>query len=854
MNIGKQVAGGAGKVAGGAGNIAKTAGRMATSAVKDVGKTVASTAVNAGKTVGSNVVNVTQTVGKTTGNITKTVASTAVNTTKSVASTAVNTAQNVVSTTGNVAKTVATTGASAAIGIGAGGAGIIGNTLGGALRMTMINPRRRGKYSGGRRMLKKQDSRLAWESRVTAPCIKLDLIIECQNLPKKSSFEQSDSFCVVWEIPSGHRQIGTINKKKVTKLPAKHEKEIGRTEVCRESKNPKFTKTLRLEYKFQEEQYYVIRVYNEDLQYSSDLKEHDYIGGCIFSLGELMGAGGCSIARPLTNHKKERHNNGGTENDMNLNNLSLHNNKSNHHIISKNTAYLIIVGQEIIETREVLEFRFSGQDLGSLEKKRNRVQVAKEFIGTIEKVNVAKQILDKFNLYFQLQKLNQNDLSWEVVWKSEVVKDNKNPTWLTARIPLQSLCDSDDPDTPIRINIYDWNRSSPDELVGFVETSITNLTQQMKRGIPVLNVRVEKNRLLRGLKLKKAGILKVLKANVLQIPSMLQFISGGCRMDLVFAVDCTIANGDWRDESSQHYHSSAFLNDYQAAIHKIATVFQGFEGEKDYGLWGYGAIINNIKVDTYFSMGKDLTNADKLVEAYDKTFSDDNTLFGLGTRSNFQPVIQAAMFRANKQNKISQCYTTLVILTTGQLDDIIESIDAVCEAAEDAPLSIVIIGVGGAFDFQMIEVLLGLAEPDGKLKNSIKVPVARDVVNFLSFHDHEGNASKVVVDALREVPEQFVQYFLNAGIQPNPPKALPDFTNLDAANNNRMNDPRTNNHNNKAITNNKEHPNNNHNNNRKKNGKVSNKLSNGGGVKKKKKRQKRNNDDDDDVSDLEDDD
>jgi hypothetical protein len=93
-----------------------------------------------------------------------------------------------------------------------------------------------------------------------------------------------------------------------------------------------------------------------------------------------------------------------------------------------------LVGQEIIETREVMEFRFSGQDLGLLERKHKMVltkdllesvqklgkKMTKEMLENMQKVNIAKNVLDKFNPFFRLEKLNPEDQSWTVVWKSEV--------------------------------------------------------------------------------------------------------------------------------------------------------------------------------------------------------------------------------------------------------------------------------------------------------------------------------------------------------------------------------------------------------------------------------------------------
>jgi len=714
--------------------VVKGTGKASMSVVKGTGKATNMVA-GAGYKVTKNVVTgatnaATKTVGtvaNTTMGVATGMATHTMNATNFVASTTLNATMGTVTGAAGIVTGVASTT------LGAGAA-----TMSAVMRSTMINPRRKNKYAGGRR-LKRQNSRLAWESRVTAPYIKLDLVIECQRLPKKDSFSPADAFCCIWEIPPGHR----INSKKVSKLPARHEKELGRTEVVRGNPDPSFPTTFRLEYKFQEEQHYIVRVYNEDLKYSTDLKEHDFIGGCCFTLGELMGAGGCSVARPLQHGK----------------------------------SFLILIGQEIVETREVLEFRFSGQDLGLLERKRNKVQlakdVAKDVIDTMQKVNITNA-LEKFNLYFRFEKLNPDDQTWKTVWKSEVIKDSQNPTWAGARLPLQLLCD-DDPYTQVKITIWDWNRFQPDSIVGFVETTVSDMVQQSLRGIPVYNVMIEKKRILRGTKLKKAGIIKVLKSNILQIPSMLQYISGGCRMDLMFAIDCTKANGDWRDEDSQHYHSSTWLNDYQAAIHKIATIYGAFGGEKDYAMWGYGAKINGQQIQQPFLMGEKLEDADALIEAYDRNFAPDNTAFELGDNGYLKPVIQAGMYRAIKSNQASQCYSTLVILTTGEISDVVDAIDVICAAAEDAPLSIVIIGVGND-DFQFVDLLLGCGDESGKLRHSNGVPIARELVNFVTFQEFNGNASQVAVESLREIPEQFVQFFTSSGIMPLPPLPPPDFS------------------------------------------------------------------------------
>mmetsp|Transcript_3355 Transcript_3355/g.8532 ORF Transcript_3355/g.8532 Transcript_3355/m.8532 type:complete len:639 (+) Transcript_3355:106-2022(+) len=581
----------------------------------------------------------------------------------------------------------------------------------------------------GRRRLTRQNSWMAWDSRVSAPSVKLDLSIECRRLPKKDSFSDCDAFCGIWEAPAGAVQ----REKKTSRLPSKQEREVGRTEVVRENENPKFENTFPLEYRFQEEQNYVIRVYDEDLRYATDLKEHDFVGGCVFTLGELMGAAGCTIAKPLQNGK----------------------------------AFVVLSGQEMVETREVLEFRFSGEDLGSsknLTKKKGM------------------EVVQKFDVYFRLEKLQVEDQSWSVIWKSEVVSDDHNPTWHAARLPLQQLCD-DNPSNPLKVTIWLWNRFTPDELIGFVETSVNDLVLQAKRGIPVFDVMQEKNNLFRGTRLKKAGMLKVLKSTILNIPSMLQYLSGGCEMDLMVAVDCTTTNGDWRLQKSLHYSSDTWLNDYQAALFKVGSIFDGYNNtSKGYIMWGYGGKIDG-EPQPYFVMGEKIKGADNLVKAYDKVFSPHNKKLSLGEDGALKHIIQAAMFRAldGNRNEKKQCYGTLVILTTGAITDLQDSIDSICAAAEDAPLSIAIIGIGTSpvDDFETVTKLV--SGEHGKLQHSNGVPITRDIVQFATMAEFGGNARDCVGEAFREVPEQFVQHFINAGIKPFPPKASTDFTHAEVS-------------------------------------------------------------------------
>ena len=352
-----------------------------------------------------------------------------------------------------------------------------------------------------------------------------------------------------------------------------------------------------------------------------------------------------------------------------------------------------------------------------------------------------------------------------------MVKDTLNPTWMEARLPLQLLC-NDDQANPLKITIWDYEKhSTSHDLIGFVESTVSELVAKAKeKTIPVMLVKREKRKWFGGSKLKTVGLLKVLKASVITIPSMLQYLSGGCSLDVMVGIDCTVANGEKGAEKGLHYAASHWLNDYQAGLQKLGTIMENFSRGKHSNMCGYGAVIKK-EVKEIQVFADSLRLGKELLQAYNKSVVDDPEL-ELGESARLAPLIQAAIFRTIRASKRRQCYTALCIFTAGKVDDLAETIDLICNAAEDAPLSIVIIGVGNR-DFSAVEKLI--ADESGRLRDSRGIPIAREIVSFVSFKQFAGNATEVVSEALKELPEHFVTHFVNNGTKPLPPVPAPDF-------------------------------------------------------------------------------
>ena len=130
----------------------------------------------------------------------------------------------------------------------------------------------------------------------------------------------------------------------------------------------------------------------------------------------------------------------------------------------------------------------------------------------------------------------------------------------------------------------------------------------------------------------------------------------------------------------------------------------------------------------------------------------------------FADVISKAAYQARAQQAErarygKQAYHILLILTDGAVSNM-ELTKSAIVAASDAPLSIIIVGIGSA-DFstmQFLDDFLDAEDAEG-----------RDIVQFVEFSRHQFNRESLTKETLDEVPDQVVDYFYDTnGIMPLP--------------------------------------------------------------------------------------
>ncbi|XP_029385022.1 copine-3-like isoform X1 [Echeneis naucrates] len=475
--------------------------------------------------------------------------------------------------------------------------------------------------------------------------------------------------------------------------------EVARTEKVQNCLHPKFAKKFVIDYYFEIVQKLKFGIYDIDNK-TIDLSDDDFLGELECTLGQVVSSK--KLTRPLVLKNKSP--------------------------AGKGT---ITISAEEINDNRVVNFEVQARKLDN-----------KDFFG-------------KSDPYLEFYKATGT--AWQLAHRTEVVKNNLNPTWRPFRIPLQSLCGGD-MDKPIKVECYDYDNDGSHDLIGNFETTMTHLIEASQCS-PVEFECINSKKKQKKKGYKNSGVVVVKLCQVVKEYSFLDYIMGGCQINFTVAVDFTGSNGDPRSPQSLHYISPQGVNEYLSAIWSVGNVIQDYDSDKMFPAFGFGAQIPPTwQVSHEFPLNFNPSNPfcagiEGVVEAY-RVCLPQVKLYG---PTNFSPIINhVACFaqQALQQTSASQ-YFVLLIITDGVITDMDDTRNAIVKASR-LPMSIIIIGVGGA-DFTAMEFLDG---DDGRLRSQTGEAAMRDIVQFVPFRQFQNGPKEALAKSvLAEVPGQLGDFF-----------------------------------------------------------------------------------------------
>jgi hypothetical protein len=562
---------------------------------------------------------------------------------------------------------------------------------------------------------------------------RVQLTLYAQNLKNVAGFGKgaSDPYAVVTLIASDPRDKPQI---------------LGQTEVIKNALSPQWTKHFLIDFQFGKPTRINVGIYDESRKVKTAM------GSAVFEVGEMLGARGGIKAKKLK---------------------------------SSGTVFC-----RVEKAKE--------QDAGTLQFTLRGI-----------KLKNVDGFLSKSDPFFEVSRLIQaaGGPSWQPVYRSQHINNDLNPKFEPVSIGLNELCEGDK-NKPIKVIMWDWEKSGKHTPMGSFETTVNGLMNAVTdSGTGDVKSISTQNAFHLIRKKKDFGMVVVTAATIsgessaplpaaafapppshceappppsLQQdrdvpmplpppipapqarPKFVDYISGGCELQMSVAIDFTGSNGDPRQPGTLHYiHQDGQLNDYEKALSAVGSIVAKYDQDQKFPVWGFGAKYSGV-IHHCFQCGQEAEarGISGILEAYRGTFETGLTMSG---PTIFSEVINLAAARARSKQEASrrigqQYYEILLILTDGAVSDINGTKQAI-SAASDAPLSIVIIGIGNA-DFSSMQFLDDF--------QSQEAGSGRDICQFVEFSRHASNKISLTQATLDEIPDQLVEYFVSRGIKPLP--------------------------------------------------------------------------------------
>ncbi|KAM9182251.1 copine-9 isoform 2-T2 [Mergus octosetaceus] len=486
-------------------------------------------------------------------------------------------------------------------------------------------------------------------------------------------------------------------------------KEFGRTEVIDNTLNPDFVRKFVLDYYFEEKQNLRFDVYNVDSK-SCSIYKQDFLGQAFVALGEVIGSQQGRLERALTG------------------------------VPGKQCGTILLLAEELSNCRDIVTMQLCANKLDK-----------KDFFGKS----------DPFLVFYR----SNEDGTFTICHKTEVVKNTLNPVWQPFTIPVRALCNGDY-DRTVKIDVYDWDRDGSHDFIGEFATSYRELSRAQSQFTvyEVLNPRKK----CKKKKYVNSGTVTLLSFSVESEFTFVDYIRGGTQLNFTVAIDFTASNGMPSQPTSLHYASPYQLSAYALALKAVGEIIQDYDSDKLFPAYGFGAKLPpDGKISHQFPLNNNEDNPSCAgIEGVLESYLQSLRTVQLYGPTNFAPVINQVAGTAAQVTDGSQ-YHVLLIITDGVISDMLQTKEAIVTASA-LPMSIIIVGVGPA-EFDAMEELDG----DEVRVSSRGRYAERDIVQFVPFRDYVDDSGNQVLsmarlakDVLAEIPEQLLSYMKTHDIKP----------------------------------------------------------------------------------------
>uniref|UniRef100_A0A8C8BQ77 Copine 7 n=1 Tax=Otus sunia TaxID=257818 RepID=A0A8C8BQ77_9STRI len=471
--------------------------------------------------------------------------------------------------------------------------------------------------------------------------------------------------------------------------------EVDRSEVIKSNLNPVFAKIFTVDYYFEEVQKLRFEVYDSHGHAGVGTHDDDFLGGMECTVGQIVAQK--RVTKPLFLKYGK--------------------------FAGKST--ITVISEEISGNNGYVELAFRAKKLDD------------------------KDLFSKSDPFLEIYRID-DDRSEQLVYRTEVVKNNLSPIWEPFKVSLNSLCSCEEK-RKLRCVVWDYDSRGKHDFIGEFFTTF----EEMQRGCHVPQVQwdcMNPKYKIKKRNYKNSGVVVLLD---LKVSTCVPSCAESCR-----AEPCRAPN------------------EYLKALVAVGEICQDYDSDKKFSALGFGARIPpkyEVSHDFAINFNPDNDECEGIqgvVESYQSCLPKIQ-LYG---PTNVAPIISkvARVAADEERTKEASQYFILLILTDGVVTDMADTREAIVRASY-LPMSIIIVGVGNA-DFTDMQILDG---DDGVLRSPRGEPVLRDIVQFVPFREFK-NASPTALAkcVLAEVPKQVVEYYSYKAFPPRCPQPDTPDSNL----------------------------------------------------------------------------
>ncbi|KAI1235628.1 hypothetical protein IHE44_0002511 [Lamprotornis superbus] len=355
---------------------------------------------------------------------------------------------------------------------------------------------------------------------------KVELRVSCKHLLDRDTLNKSDP-CVLLLMQSQGQWM-----------------EVDRSEVIKSNLNPVFAKIFTVDYYFEEVQKLRFEVYDSHGQAGVGTHDDDFLGGMECTVGQVsLGTstwGSHDGVCPLPNPGLSQ-----------------------------------IVAQKRVTKPLFLKYgKFAGKSTITI--------ISEEISGNNGYVELAfrakklddKDLFSKSDPFLEIYRID-DDRSEQLVYRTEVVKNNLSPIWEPFKVSLNSLCSCEEK-RKLRCVVWDYDSRGKHDFIGEFFTTFEEMQKAMGENKVQWDCMNPKYKIKKR-NYKNSGVVVLLDLKIHRVYSFLDYIMGGCQIHFTVAIDFTASNGDPRNSCSLHYINPYQPNEYLKALVAVGEICQDYD-------------------------------------------------------------------------------------------------------------------------------------------------------------------------------------------------------------------------------------------------------------------------------------